>query len=82
MRSKNITHEQYNDLFTEYASGKHTITSITIWANDKFNRNSQNQGYSQILKGTTQTLWHSQLPNDVVNKVREITVGNTKYIRK
>lgn len=73
--------EQHNDLFNEYATGNYTQTTITIWANAEFKRNSSKQVYGSILNGTHYKSKYQQLPKDVVDTVTNITLSNKKHKR-
>lgn len=79
--SSRLTTEQYNDLFVEYATGKHTLTTITQWANLTFKRESTKQVYGSTLNGTFYKSKYQQLPKDVIDNVTKVTLGNTKYKR-
>lgn len=79
--SARLNQTQYNDLFKEYATGNYTQTTITIWANAEFKRDSSKQVYGSILNGTKFESRYQQLPKDVVNNVSEVTLRNTKYKR-
>lgn len=76
-----LSSEQYNDLFKEYATGNYTQTTITIWANAEFKRDSSKQVYGSILNGTKFESRYQQLPKDVVDNVSKVTLSNTKYKR-
>ncbi|WP_313128800.1 HNH endonuclease signature motif containing protein [Pseudescherichia vulneris] len=79
--STRLNQTQYNDLFREYATGKHTQTTISSWANAEFKRDSSKQVYGSILNGTKFKSRYQQLPKDVIDNVSKVTLRNTKYKR-
>ncbi|UCQ40064.1 HNH endonuclease [Edwardsiella piscicida] len=80
-RSKRLTQEDHRELFEKYCNSGCSQIELTHWANERFNRNSNNNVYSQILNGCNCKNFYQQLPPELKEQAQRLSDSRNPRLR-